>query len=156
MALLFATRSFMRTQKTVESEKLQRWPWDGIDPRAERPSDVRRRTPGIRDIPIFRIKPRGLVGDDQTCLTNRILERPLVVDRHVDLGDRLARGHAGEELLRHLGQQRAREDVVDVAGAALDLRAAAGDGVDQVVAVGELRPCGSPSSAGRSGRAAAG
>ena len=97
---------------------------------------------------------RGLRPDPVTMIV--VLERPLVVDRDVDLRDRLAGRHPGEELLRHLGQERAGQDVVDVAGAALDLLAAAGDVGDEVVAVAELRPCGSPSSAGRSGRAGAG
>ena len=54
----------------------------------------------------------------------------------MDPGDAPALGHAAEDLLGDLGQERAGEDVVDVAGAALDLVAAAGDAVDQLVAVG--------------------
>ena len=42
-----------------------------------------------------------------------------------------------EDLLRDLGEQGAGEDVVDVPRAALDLAAAAGDAVDQLVAVAE-------------------
>ena len=61
-----------------------------------------------------------------------------------------------EELLRHLGQERAGQDVVDVAGAALDLLAAAGDVRDEVVAVAELGLVVLAASAGRSGRAGAG
>ena len=49
----------------------------------------------------------------------------------MDLAERPALGHAGEDLLGDLGEQGAGEDVVDVARAALDLAAAAGDAVDQ-------------------------
>ena len=50
------------------------------------------------------------------------------VDRYADPGDGLSGRHPAQELARHLRQQRARQDVVDVAGAALDFLAAAGDG----------------------------
>src|SRR4051794_36853139 len=64
-----------------------------------------------------------------------VRERPLVVDRYVHPRDRVSRGHPGEELLRHLGQERAGQDVVDVPRPALDLLAAAGDVRHEVVAV---------------------
>ena len=54
-----------------------------------------------------------------------------VADGDVHVRHRLAFRHARQELAGHLRQQAAGQDVVDVAGAALDLGAAAGDRLDQ-------------------------
>src|SRR3954469_9884321 len=64
---------------------------------------------------------------------NLVPELAGVVDAHVDPGEALAGGHAGQALLRQLGQERAGQDVIDVAGAALHLLAAPGDAVDHRV-----------------------
>src|SRR5687767_9739662 len=60
-------------------------------------------------------------------------------DADVDAGDHLLGRHAREELVRHLGQQRARQDVVNVARARLDLLAASGYLGDDALVVGEGR-----------------
>ena len=65
------------------------------------------------------------------CLLDGVAEATLVIHANLNPGDGLALGHPGEELLGDLGEQGAGEDVVDVAGAALDLLAAAGDVLDR-------------------------
>ncbi len=50
----------------------------------------------------------------------RILERALVIHRHVDPAQGLTLGHSGEDFLRDLGKQAPRQNVIDVPRAALD------------------------------------
>src|SRR5208337_1007742 len=69
----------------------------------------------------------------------RVLETALVNDRDMDLGDGLALSHSAQDFLRDLGEQGPGQDVVDVARATLDLAAAAGNAIDQLVAITEDR-----------------
>src|SRR5205814_95632 len=71
--------------------------------------------------------------------TNLIHKLPVAVDGDVGAFDGSAFGHAREELAGDLRQQGAGDDVIDVAGAALDFLAAAGDGRQQGVVIGKRR-----------------
>src|SRR5262245_24432203 len=67
---------------------------------------------------------------------NLILEL-LPLHPHLNLADLLPLRHVAEDLLGDLGEQRAGDDRVHVASARLDFLAAAADGGDQGVVVGE-------------------
>src|SRR3712207_5186267 len=68
-----------------------------------------------------------------------VAELAVAVDADVYARDALALRHAGEELVRHLGQERARQYVVDVSRARLYFLAAVGYLVDDGVVVAEGR-----------------
>jgi hypothetical protein len=65
-----------------------------------------------------------------------IEEVAALVDRDVDRGDRPTVHHPGQEMPRHLGEQRPGQDMIHVAGAAPDLLTALEDALDQFFAVG--------------------
>src|SRR5450830_1085061 len=66
-----------------------------------------------------------------------VAEVSAVADGYAHARHRPALGHPGEELARHLGQDRPRQDVIHVARAAFDLLAAPQDLVDDGVVVAE-------------------